>query len=116
MLGYIFLVLLQFFAAFLGGPQVMGKLPVSLSGDQRTFAQAIVYAFIVWLVGFVASFALRDVRRPSTEALVAALAGGLIGATIMFVPQAMNALQSIVKFPPQYLPIGLAIVGYMLRR
>ena len=114
MIGYIVLVLLQFAAAFLGAPQVLAKIPVS--GDPRIFVQAVIYALIVWAVGLLGSFVLKDVRMPSTAALGTALAGALIGATIMLVQPAMSTLQSIIKFPQQYLPIGLAILGYMLRR
>lgn len=114
MIGYIVLVLLQFTAAFLGAPLVLAKVPVS--GDPRTFVHAAIYALIVWAVGLIGSFVLKDVRMPSTTALAYALVGAIIGAAVMLVPAAMNTLQSIVKFPPLYLPLGLSIAGYLLRR
>lgn len=112
MIGYLVLVVLQFAAAFLGAPYVLAKIPVS--GDPRTFVHAAVYAVIVWVVGLVGSFALKDVRMPSTSALASALVGALIGAVVMMVPAALQAIP--LKFPPLYLPLGLAILGYMLRR
>lgn len=114
MIGTLVLVVLQFVAAFIGAPFVLAKIPVS--GDPRTFVHAAIYAVIVWIVGLVGSFALKDVRTPSTSAFAAALVGALIGAVVMMVQPAMSALEAIVKFPPLYLPLGLAIVGYLLRR
>jgi|KBSSwiStaDraftv2_1062776.scaffolds.fasta_scaffold3677844_1 hypothetical protein len=114
MLGYLILVALQFAIAFLCAPFLLAKIPIT--GDPKTFVHAAIYALIVWVVGLVGSFALKDVRTPGTSTLVSALVGGLIGAGLMLVPAAMQTLQSIVKFPPLYLPLGLAIVGYLLRR
>lgn len=114
MLGTIILVALQFAIAFLGAPVLLAKIPVS--GDPRTFVHAALYAVIVWVVGLVGSFALKDVRTPGSTTLATALVAALIGAALMLMPAVMQAMQSVVKFPPLYLPLILAICGYMLRR
>lgn len=112
MLGRIILVAIQFVAALLGAPQVMGHLP--LSGDLKIFVHAAVFAVIVWVVGLVGSFALKDVNLPSSKSLGAALVGALIGAGLTLVPGLLAAVP--IKFPALYLPLIGAIIGYMLRR
>lgn len=112
MIGYLLLVVLQFVSAFFGAPVVLGYIPVQ--GDPRTFVHALVFAVIVWIVGLLGSFALKDVRMPTTQALVSAMIGAVIGAALMFLPQLLAAIP--FKFPPLYLPLAGAILGYMLRR
>ncbi len=80
MLGYLILVALQFAIAFLCAPFLLAKIPIT--GDPKTFVHAAIYALIVWVVGLVGSFALKDVRTPGTSTLVSALVGGLIGAEL----------------------------------
>lgn len=112
MIGYLVLVVLQFAAAFVGAPYVLRYIPIS--GDPQTFAHAAIYAVIVWIVGLVACFVLKDVSTPTTRTLAAALIGALIGATLLFIPQLIAAIP--LKFPPLYLPLTGAILGYLARR
>lgn len=112
MVGYLALVVLQFVAAFFGAPMALRYIPVQ--GDPRTFVHAVLFAVIVWIVGLVGSFVLRDVRLPTTRTLAAAIIGAVIGAALMFVPQLLAAIP--LKFPPLYLPLAGAILGYLLRR
>ncbi len=112
MLGQIILVALQFAVALLGSPLLLSQIPVS--GDLKIFVHAAIFAVIVWVVGLVGSFALKDVGQPSTRTLGAALVGALIGAALTKVPGLMDA--SPLKFPLLYLPLIGAIVGYMVRR
>jgi hypothetical protein len=112
MIGYLVLVVVQFAAAFVGAPLVLRYIPVS--GDPQTFVHAAVYAVIVWIVGLVGCFVLKEVRMPTTRTLAAALIGAIIGAALMFVPQLIAAIP--FKFLPLYLPLGGAILGYLLRR
>ena len=113
MLGYLILLAVQFAAAFLGAPEVLRYIPVS--GDVRMFAQATAYAVIVWLVGLVASFILKDIRQPSSSALGLALVLALAGAAVVvFAPQLLNAIP--LKFPPLYVPLAGALLGYLIRR
>lgn len=112
MVGYLLLVVLQFIAAFFGAPMVLRYIPIQ--GDPRTFVHAAIFAVIVWIVGLVSSFALKDVRMPSTYTLAGALIGSVIGAALMFFPQLLAAIP--FKFPPLYLPLIGAILGYLVRR
>ncbi len=112
MIGYLVLVVLQFVAAWFGAPEVLRFIPIS--GDPQVFVHAAIYAVIVWIVGLVGCFALKEVRMPTTRTLAAALIGAIIGAALMFVPQLIAAIP--FKFPPLYLPLTGAILGYMMRR
>ncbi|MGL4397265.1 MAG: hypothetical protein ACRCS9_12045 [Hyphomicrobium sp.] len=113
MLSYLILVVLQFAAAFLGAPSVLAMVPVS--GDLRLFVHAAIYAVIVWLVGLLGSLVLKDVRQPGTSSLALALILALAGAAvIVFAPQILSLIP--LKFPPLYLPLAGAIIGYLLRR
>lgn len=112
MIGYLLLVVLQFISAFFGAPMVLRYIPVT--GDPKVFVHALVFAVIVWIVGLLGSFALKDVRMPTTHTLASAMIGAVIGAGLMFVPQLLAAIP--FKFPPLYLPLVGAIIGYMARR
>ena len=113
MIGYLLLVVLQFVAAFFGAPAVLRYIPVQ--GDPAIFVHAAIFAVIVWVVGVLGSFALKDVRMPSTATLASALIGATIGAALMvFAPQLLAAIP--LKFPRLYVPLVGAIVGYMVRR
>lgn len=113
MLSNLLLIVVQFAAAFLGAPHVMGFIPIS--GDLRTFAHAAVFAVIVWIVGLVAAQILKDIQQRSVASLSAALVLALIGAAlIVFLPQVVNAIP--LKFPQLYVPLLGAILGYFMRR
>ena len=112
MIGYIILIPLQFVAAYIGAPIALAYIDVG--GDPRTFVHAALYAVIVWLVGLVGSVVLKGVRTPSLGTLVLALVGAMIGAGLMLYPAALEAMPA--RFPPLYLPLAGAILGYLLRR
>jgi hypothetical protein len=112
MFGQIILVAIQFVAAFFGAPQVLRHIPIG--GDLKIFVHAVAFAVIVWIVGLVASFALKDVNLPTTRTLGAALIGALIGAVLTLIPGLLEAIP--VKFDRIYLPLIGAIAGYMVRR
>ena len=113
MISYVILVILQFAAGFIGAPELLRN--VSVSGDLQNYALAAAYAVIVWLVGLIASFVLKSIRRPSASGLGLALALALAGAAVIqFAPNALAALP--VHFPLLYLPLFGAILGYLIRR
>ena len=113
MLSYLILIAVQFACAFLGAPQILAHIPVS--GDARTFVHAAIFAVIVWLVGLIASHILKDVRQPSSSSLALALILALAGAAvIVFAPTLLNAIP--LKFPPLYVPLVGALLGYLIRR
>lgn len=111
MLGRLVLVLLQLAIGWFGAPQVLRYVPVG--GDAQVFVYAIAAAIIVWLVGLIGAQVLKDVGTPSARTLAAALIGGLVGAAI--VAFRLNAMIPI-GIPPNLWPLGLATLGYFLRK
>ena len=112
MLSMLILIAIQIAAALVGAPLIHRYIP--LGGGLKMFVEAAVFAFIVWVVGRVGSFALKDVSLPSSRTLGAALIGGLIGAGLTFIPQVMAAIP--LKVAPSTFPLAGAIAGYMVRR
>lgn len=111
MLGRLVLVLLQLAIGWFGAPQVLRYVPIG--GDAQVFVYAVAAAIIVWVVGLIAAQVLRDVRMPSAGTLAAALLGGIIGAAI--VAFRLNTMVPI-GIPPNLWPLGLATLGYALRK
>jgi hypothetical protein len=111
MLGRLVLIALQIAVAWLVAPQVLRY--ISIGGDVQVLIHGAVFAVIVWVIGLIGSQVLKDVALPSPATLTFALVGGLAGAAMIVgkVP-AMIPL----KFPPLFLPLGLAILGYHLKR
>jgi hypothetical protein len=112
MLGYIILIAIQFAVAFLAAPTILQL--IQIQGDLKIFVQAAIFAVIVWAIGLVGSFALKDVNLPSTKTLAAALVGALIGAALLLIPGLLAAIP--IKIQPVYLPLIGAIIGYMAKR
>ncbi|HEX7075161.1 MAG TPA: hypothetical protein VF226_14065 [Hyphomicrobiaceae bacterium] len=111
MLGRLVLILLQLAIGWFGAPQVLRYVPAP--GDAQVFVYAVAAAIIIWVVGLIGAQVLKDVATPSAGTLVAALIGGVIGAAIV----AFKLNQMIpVNVPPNLWPLGLAIVGYALRK
>jgi hypothetical protein len=113
MLGRLILVVVQLGACWFGAPLVLGYLPRGLGGDVTTLLHAGLFGVIAWVVGLVGSQALKDVALPSSKTLAWALAGGLIGGALVifkvntFIP---------LKFAPMFMPLGLAILGYAIKK
>ena len=112
MLGQIILIAVQFATALLGAPFILRVIPIN--GDLKIFAHAALFGIIVWIVGLVGSFALKDVNLPSSKTLGTALLGALIGAALLFIPGLLAAIP--LKFDKLYLPLIGAIIGYMVRK
>ena len=111
MLSYIILIPLQFIAAFLGAPQILAHIPVT--GDPRMFVHAGLYAVIVWIIGVLGSLVLKDVRQPGSSSLALAMLFALAGAAAL-VTGVYTAIP--LHFPPLYLPLAGALLGYLIRR
>lgn len=113
MLGYLILVIVQIAAAWFGAPIFLKYVPAAIGAAPLVFVHAAIFAVIVWVIGLIGSFVLKDVGLPGSSTLASALIGALIGAAlVVFQVPAMIPL----KFAPMFLPLGLAIAGYMIRR
>lgn len=115
MLGYLVLVILQIIAAWFGMPKAMSYVPSNLGSLATAAIEAAIYALIVWIIGVLFSFVLKDVRMPGTPTLAASLVGALIGAAIVvFLPALGLGIPRAIN--PQFIPLAGAILGYLLRR
>lgn len=111
MLGRLVLILLQLAIGWFGAPQVLRYVPVG--GDAQVFVYAVAAAIIVWVVGLIGAQVLKDVATPTAGTLAAALLGGVIGAAIVVFK--LNQMVPI-NIPPNLWPLGLATLGYALRK
>lgn len=114
MLGYLVLIALQIIIGWFGKEIIAANIP-----NQGELVNAAVgaacFAVVVWLVGLIGSLVLKGVGRPGATTLVSALIGALIGAAVVeFLPQAIAALPTDVN--PEFLPLGGAILGYLVSR
>lgn len=113
MLGYLILIVLQIIGAWFGAPMVLKYVPSGIGATPLAFVHAALFAVIVWMIGVLSSFVIKDVRLPSSRTLVWALTGALIGEGLV-----VSGLytQIPLKFAPLFLPLGGAILGYLIRR
>jgi hypothetical protein len=115
MLGRLVLLLVQLAVGWFGGQAIIAKIPSF--GRLDIFIYAVIFAIIVWLLGFVGSVVLKDVAQPSPATLTVALIGALIGAGLTLVPQITGAVSSVVRgVPPHAYPLLGAVLGYLIRR
>lgn len=114
MLGYLILIALQIILGFLGKDIIHGHIP-KLGAYVDPLVNAAVLAVIVWVVGVLASFVVKDVRRPGSATLVSTLVGALIGAAvIVFLPR--FGLSIPAEINSEFIPVAGAILGYLVRR
>ena len=114
MLGYLVLIVLQIIVGWFGKDQIAVHVP-NLGALIDAAVEAAIYAVIVWIVGVIGSFILKDVRMPRSSTLVSALIGALIGAAIvMFLPQFGVSIPRGINH--EFIPLGGAILGYLIRR
>jgi hypothetical protein len=109
------LALMQLVVGWFAAPYAVAYVPGL--GALSLFVYAVVFAVLVWIVGLVLSQALRGIRTPSRETLVASLVGALIGAAaitfvVAVVPGFLVLLPSI---PARTYPLIGAILGYLAR-
>ena len=115
MLGYLILAILQIIGAWFGAPHILKFIPSGIGATPMLFIQAAIYALIVWVIGLILSFVLKDVRLPHTSTLASTLIGAVLGAVILLVlPMFKIALPGDIK--PAFVLIAGAILGYLARR
>jgi hypothetical protein len=113
MLGRLVLIALQIVAGWLGTPAV--ERYVSIGGTPQIFIKGAIAAVIVWIVGLVGAQVLKDVGQPGPTKLTWAVAGGLIGAALIAF-QVFQRFQMPPPAPPLAIILGLAMIGYHIRR
>jgi hypothetical protein len=120
MLGYIILMILQIGGAWVLAPQIKRYLPAipQFGGyNVEIFVWAVLFAVIVFVIGFVGSLVLKGVRTPGPGTLTVSLILALIFAALTFVPP---VTQAAAQFIPQLeillWPLIGAAIGYFLKR
>jgi len=120
MLGYIILIILQLGGAWAIAPYLKRYLPAipQFGGyNVEIFVWALLFAIIVFVIGFIGSIVLKGVRTPGAGTLTVSIILALILAALTFVPPIM---QAAAQFVPQievlWWPLLGAVVGYFIKR
>jgi hypothetical protein len=120
MLPHLILIVLQLLGALWGAPLIKGYIPTlpRISGyDLDIFIWAILYAVVVFVIGFVGSIVLKGVRTPGPGALTLALVLALIIAALTLVPQVTRAAADAgLRVAVVWWPLVGAMVGYFIKR
>jgi len=120
MLPHLILIVLQLLGAYFIAPVIKGYIPtVGRYGgyDLDIFIWAILFAVIVFVIGFVGSIVLKGVRTPGAGALTLALVLALLIAALTLVPQVTRVVADAgVRTGMQWWPLVGAMVGYFIKR
>lgn len=113
MLGRLVLLLVQFAAGYYAGPILAGYLPKP--GSLDIFILALVYAVVVWLVGFIGSVILKGVGQPSPATLTVSIVVALLFAGLTFIAPVVNVVSGVVSLETSLYPLIGALLGYTFR-
>ena len=120
MLGYVILILLQVGGAWALAPQMKRYLPAvpQFGGyNVEIFVWALLFAVLVFVIGFVGSILLKGVRTPGVGTLTVSLILALILAALTFVPPVTQLVASFVPgLEVLWWPLIGAVLGYLLKR
>jgi hypothetical protein len=115
MLARIILLLLQLAVGGFGAPY-LGRYMPSL-GAIDIFVDAVLFALLVTIVGFVGSLVLQGVATPTARTLTSAVVVALIFAALTFVPPITNLVSGFVPgLRPDIYPLIGAVLGYLIKR
>ncbi len=122
MLPHLILIVLQIVGAIWGAQFIKSFIPPlprsSFGGhDVDVFIWAILFAVIVFIIGFMGSIVLKGVRTPGAGALTLALVLALLIAALTLVPQVTQAVAGVgFRVPTLWWPLLGAIAGYFIKR
>jgi hypothetical protein len=120
MLGYVILIILQIAGAWTLAPQLKRFLPAipQFGGyNVEIFVWALIFAVIVFVIGFIGSIVLKGVRTPGAGTLTVSLLLALILAALTFIPPITQAVAQIVpRVEILWWPLLGAVVGYFVKR
>ncbi|MEM6498803.1 MAG: hypothetical protein AAF709_19050 [Pseudomonadota bacterium] len=114
MLGRLVLIIIQFALAWRLAPDIQRFLPPL--GDLQIFALAAIFALLVYLVGVLGHFVLKDVAQPTPSTLVVALVCALACAALTLIPDVTQAINRIITIPTLLYPLVGAVIGYAIKR
>jgi hypothetical protein len=120
MLPHLILIVLQLLGAVYIAPLIKDYIPTlgRYSGvELDIFIWAILYAVVVFVIGFIGSVVLKGVRAPGAGTLTLALVLALIIAVLTQVPQVTAAATDAgVRIATRWWPLVGAMVGYFIKR
>lgn len=120
MLPHLILIVLQILGAWWAAPIIKGFIPPlpRLGGyNVDVFIWAILFAVIVFVIGFVGSIVLKGVRTPGAGALSLALILALIVAALTLVPQVTQAASGAgLRVDTLWWSLIGAMAGYFIKR
>lgn len=120
MLPHLILIVLQILGAWWAAPIIKSfipSLPRFGGYNVDVFIWAILFAFIVFIIGFVGSIVLKGVRTPGAGSLTLALVLALIIAALTLVPQITQAASGAgVRVDTLWWPLLGAMAGYFIKR
>jgi hypothetical protein len=115
----IVLLIVQIAAAWFLTDGIKAALPSLVARPYDIFVYAVLYAVILFVVGFAGSLVLKNVRVPSKGTFVVTLVLALVGAGITLIDAVRTAIDSVLPLlrsnPKIYALVG-AIVGYFIKR
>jgi len=120
MLTHLILIVLQLLGAVYIAPAIKSYIPTlgRYSGyDLDIFIWAILFAVIIFVIGFVGSIVLKGIRTPGPGALTLALVLAIIIAALTLVPQVPRAAADAgLRIAVLWWPLVGAMVGYFIKR
>lgn len=115
MLPRIILIALQILGAWYGADALRRLLPVWRDFD--IFVWAVLFALLVYFIGFVGSLILKGLRPPSPAAFIVCLVLALIFAGLTWVPQVTEVVRNVgIRVNNTVYPFIGALIGYYLKR
>jgi hypothetical protein len=120
MLGYIILIILQLGGAWTIAPHLKHYLPAipQFGGyNVEIFVWALLFAIVVFVIGFIGSIVLKGVRTPGAGTLTVSIILALILAALTFVAPVMQLVAQVLpRVDVLWWPLIGAVVGYFIKR
>ncbi|MEZ5856158.1 MAG: hypothetical protein R3D67_15935 [Hyphomicrobiaceae bacterium] len=119
MLPRIVLFLLQVAAAWFIADPIKSALGTLVARPYDIFIYAVIYALIVFLMGYAGALVLKNVRVPSLGTLVACLVLAALGAGLTLVDAIRVPLDSAVPLlsaSHKVYALAGALIGYLIKR
>ena len=120
MLPRIVLFALQLLCAWYLGEALTGFIArgLTIGRSNEIFVYAVVYPFVIMLVGFVGSKVLKNVWTPSGATLIVTFALSIGLALLSLVPQITQMAEIVIpalRGNRYFYPLAGALLGYFIK-
>ena len=119
MLPRIVLLIVQIAAAWFLADPIKAAAPTLVARPYDIFVYAVLYALIVFIVGFTGSLVLKNVRVPTTGTLIASVVLACLGAGLTLVEAiraSLDAAVPLLRSSHKIYALAGAVIGYLLKR